>query len=78
MKTTLELPEDLFRQVKARAAIEGTTIKQIVLTALQNEMKHRQARVLVSYEVKLPLIRSKRPGKPKLNLTNADIEELLA
>ena len=27
MRTTLDLPDDLFRQVKAKAALEGATLK---------------------------------------------------
>jgi plasmid stability protein len=30
VRTTLDLPEDLFRALKARAALEGTTLKALV------------------------------------------------
>lgn len=30
MRTTLDLPEELFRSLKARAAMDGTTLKDLV------------------------------------------------
>lgn len=30
MRTTLDLPDDLFRQVKAKAALEGATLKAML------------------------------------------------
>ena|ERR1022692_1573991 len=34
MKTTLEIPDPLFRQVKARAAMQGVKLKDVVASAL--------------------------------------------
>lgn len=30
MRTTLDLPDELFRQAKAKAALEGTSLKELV------------------------------------------------
>jgi hypothetical protein len=38
MKTTLELPDDLFRSAKARAAQEGISLKAYVATALREKL----------------------------------------
>jgi hypothetical protein len=38
MKTTLELPDELFRSVKARAAQEGVSLKEYVALALQDKL----------------------------------------
>lgn len=35
MKTTIEIPDPLFRKVKARAAERGQTLKEFVTEALQ-------------------------------------------
>ena len=35
MKTTVEIPEKLFRQVKARAAMEGLSLREFFLRGLQ-------------------------------------------
>ena len=38
MKTTLEIPEPLFRKVKATAARQGRTLKQLVQEALSEKI----------------------------------------
>jgi hypothetical protein len=39
MKTTIELPDPLFRQAKARAAERGQTLKAFVTEALQERLR---------------------------------------
>jgi hypothetical protein len=74
MRTTVDLPDPLFRQVKSVAALRGTTLKEFIQDALQQAVtSHRGVR---RHKVRLPLIRSKHPGT--LRLTNADIENYLA
>jgi hypothetical protein len=50
MRTTVDLPEALLRQLKSQAAIEGTTLKQLVLR-------------LVERGLKTPSEESRTPGK---------------
>jgi len=38
MKTTIELPDDLFREAKATAARRGTALKQFVREALSEKL----------------------------------------
>lgn len=38
MKTTLEIPDPLFRRVKSRAAERGQTLKELVTEALQEKL----------------------------------------
>lgn len=40
MKTTLEIPDTLFRQAKAAAAAQGQTLKQLVNEALREKLAH--------------------------------------
>ena len=73
MRTTVDLPDDLFRKLKATAALQGMSLKQLITRAIEAEIaKPRESK---GYRVKLPLIRSKRPGT--LDLTNTEIEDLL-
>lgn len=44
MKTTLELPDELFRSVKARAAQEGISLKEYVASALREKLGQSAAR----------------------------------
>ena len=38
MKTTLEIPDDLFRRTKAEAALRGESLKDFVTDALQSHL----------------------------------------
>ena len=44
MKTTLEIPDVIFRQVKARSALEGKTMKEFVLQAIRASLKARSVK----------------------------------
>ena len=74
MRTTVDLPDPLYRQVKSVAALRGSTLKEFIQDALQQAVTAGPR--VGRRKVKLPLIRSKHPGT--LRLTNADIEDHLA
>jgi len=38
MKTTVEIPDNLYRQIKARAALKGETIKAFFLEAVREKL----------------------------------------
>lgn len=38
MKTTIDLPDELFRKAKATAALRGESLKQLISTALKLEL----------------------------------------
>ena len=38
MRTTIDLPDPFFRQVKARAALEGMKLREVVISALNAYM----------------------------------------
>jgi hypothetical protein len=44
VKTTLEIPDALFRQVKARAATNGQSMKVLVVDALRASMREPAAK----------------------------------
>lgn len=43
MKTTIELPDALFHRAKVVAAQRATTMKQLLVTALEKELAERPA-----------------------------------
>jgi len=43
MKTTLEIPDDLYRQIKALAALSGRTIKDLVNELLRKTVEKERA-----------------------------------
>jgi hypothetical protein len=42
MKTTIDIPEPLYRKAKIRAVELGTSLKVLVLTALEHELSPQQ------------------------------------
>jgi hypothetical protein len=66
MRTTLDLPDELFRQVKAKAALEGTKLKHLLEHYVESGL--RQAAPPPLQRSTLPVI--KRRGKQIIpNLT---------
>jgi hypothetical protein len=39
MRTTLDLPDELFRQLKARAALLGTSVKTLLTSYVENGLR---------------------------------------
>ena len=74
MRTTIELPNELFRQVKSQAASRGETLKAFFQATLEKEISSTARPG--SLRIRLPLIKSKAPKT--LSLTSAEIENLLA
>ncbi len=75
MRTTIDIPEALGRQVKIRAAQEGRSLKTLITQALERELAAAAAPAVPSVTPRLPVIRSSRPGS--LKITPEEISELL-
>jgi hypothetical protein len=73
MRTTSDLPDPLLRELKAVAARRGTSLKSVVRSAIEVEIRKAQSKP--ARRLKFPLLPSSEPGA--LNLNNADIEDLL-
>jgi hypothetical protein len=73
-RTTVDIPSPLFRELKARAAEQGETLRIVLTRAIEVELGHRSATgAKPPHRVKLPLIRHKRG--PKLRITNDTIAQ---
>ena len=72
MRTTLDLPDDLLRRAKIKAVETGSTLRQLVVDALQREMSDpaRPQRRLVRPPVKLA------PDAPLRKLSPRDVKRL--
>jgi len=69
MRTTLDLPETLFRQVKAKAAMEGTTLKDLVTNYVVLGLQQSPPSVSAArHRSRLPVIK-KRGRRSIPNLT---------
>jgi hypothetical protein len=75
MRTTVDLPDPLFREMKSLAARQGRSMKELLVEAIESKIA-KTGRRSARHSIKLPLIRSKNPGALR-SMTNADIEDLL-
>ena len=74
MRTTVDIPDPVYRRLKMRAAQEGSSAKDLILRGVERILK--TARQPSRRRVKLPIIRSKRPGTVLLD--NAKIYEIIS
>lgn len=74
MRTTVDIPDELYRRLKSRAAIAGHSVKSLILTSVEKELEstHQDRE---RKNLKLPLVRSKHPGA--LRLTNEEIYDVI-
>jgi hypothetical protein len=77
MKATIEIDDELYRQVKAAAAIRGRKVKDLVAEGLRSVLRFPQAGPRTR-RIQLPIVKSKKPGTLRLgNETIAEIETRL-
>ena len=67
MRTTIDIPDETYKSVKRLAVEENTTVKQIMLDALQLALLRRYARPTATRRrIEFPVVHSKNPGSLKL------------
>jgi len=72
MKATIEFDDDLYRQLKATAALRGRKVKELVAEGVRMVLRHADTPQRIC-RLKLPVVKSRKPGT--LKLTNAMIAE---
>ena len=72
MRTTIDIPDETYRDLKIRAAKEGLPVRQIVLRGIQREMElpTKRARKLAE-----PILKSHAPGS--IRIDNEQIFDLI-
>jgi hypothetical protein len=60
MRTTIDIPDAMYRRLKLQAAAEGTSIKALILRGAEQALAPKAS--TAGERVTLPLVRSKRPG----------------
>ncbi len=75
MRTTIDIPDDLGRQIKVRAAQLGRPLKWVMMRALEREIKDVGITETARRKRVLPVIRSHAPGS--LTLSPEEISALL-
>ena len=73
MRTTIDIPDDVYRRLKVKAAVEGETVRKIALRAILREMDDsatKPARRLAE-----PILKSYAPGS--IQIDNERIYDLI-
>lgn len=78
MKATVDLPDELFKELKIRAATEGRKLKDVMAEAIRRGLAsggHETGNVAA--RVSLPLVRCAHPAGPETEMTPGRIAALL-
>jgi len=75
MRTTVDIPDAKYRLLKSKAAIQGASVKQLVLRGVDTVLRESEKKP-VRRKLKLPLVRPKHPGKT-VDLDNERIYDLI-
>ncbi|MGB7189053.1 MAG: hypothetical protein WBD10_02855 [Acidobacteriaceae bacterium] len=76
MRTTVDIPDPLYRELKTKAAQEGRSIKDVILRGVENDLRPSPEQSLIRRKkVRLPILKSKEPGA--LHLDNERIFDLI-
>jgi plasmid stability protein len=79
MKTTIELPDELMRAVKVRAANQGRKLKEVVADLLKRGLADEPKGVSrVQRRVQLPLVVCAHDARPEREMTPNRVAEVLA
>jgi len=73
MRTTIDIPDGMYRRLKARAATEGKPAKALILQGVEQVLDSAPS---TPRKIVVPVVRSKRPGS--LRLDNARIYDVIS
>ncbi len=74
MRTTVDIPDSVYRRLKSRAAQEGRSAKELILQGVEQVLDKPSQKK--KKKIELPLVRSKQPGT--LELDNERIFEIIS
>lgn len=79
MKTTLDLPDDLMREVKIRAVHENRRLKDVIADLLRRGLaaEEQESRGMVRKRVTFPLVQCSHPARPDEEMTPDRVAEIL-
>ncbi|MGH8601726.1 MAG: hypothetical protein ACREXR_02770 [Gammaproteobacteria bacterium] len=78
MRTTIVLPDDLFRQAKAKAALSGITLKDLIARYVAQGLREGDSAspAQPSQRSPLPVILEATTGKPIAALSKAKLADI--
>jgi hypothetical protein len=66
MRTSVDIPDPIYRELKVRAAIEGTTVREIILDGVAMRLRNESTPAEYESRPRFPVIPSHHPGALKL------------
>ena len=66
MRTTVDIPDEMYRALKSRAALEGKTVKALIVRGVEVALERKAVGPLPRRRGRMPVIHSKKPGSLKL------------
>jgi len=63
MRTTVDIPDPVYRQLKSDAALEGRSVKELILRRVTSPVREATSE---RKKIKFPAVKSKNPGSLKL------------
>jgi hypothetical protein len=76
MRTTIDLPDSVYRQGERAAQSRGVTVEELIVRVFEDALTAEPALLPAAGEVHPPLLRSRNPGT--LSLDSFDFDDLLA
>lgn len=76
MRTTIELPESVYRQSEKIARQKGASVEQLFVQTLERVLEEEPSKLPGAKSITFPLLSSKCPGT--LDLTDFNFDDLLA
>jgi hypothetical protein len=73
MRTTVDIPDEVYRRLKVKAAVEGQTIREIAVRAIVREIEQPAAQPV--RRLRFPILKSHAPGS--LRIDNEQIYDLI-
>lgn len=77
MKTTVELPDELMRAVKIRAASEGRKLKEVMAELVARGLAEAPSQPGDRRRVRLPIVLCSHPARPGEEMTPDRVAEIL-
>lgn len=77
MKTTLDLPDDLLREVKIRAVKENRRLKDAVADLLRRGLSQQKADRKVRRRARLPIVECTHAARPGEEMTPERVARIL-
>jgi plasmid stability protein len=78
MKITVELPDELIRAVKIRAATEGRKLKDVMAELVQRGLAQESQNPANRRRVSVPLVVCAHPAQPAEEMTPERVAEVLS